>query len=282
MDRGATVSGGMFEGLPRTPVEEDGQQYQAGSMGFDLAFVEALIEAYLSESYLTVPEWRRETEGRKVFRDEARGIGGLLDSRADVAGLNADSLLDAVISAITALDEEQLWDVGDHLLNPLVQALYERGKNDFHVDLSPLEDVPDFCVHGHPFAAYLAGTKERPLRAVYTASELCSFGERARHAELELLGYAVGLGESSHYVKFRVRDNVPEGAGMKASHCEFRINGLNSLDRWGWHNHYYVSDEEFLSSAGDVAFLAYIKGKGFTRQRNRIFVPDGAGGWRRV
>ncbi len=281
MDGGEAVSAGMFEGLPLPPVEGDGEQYQAGSMGFDPAFVETLMEAYLSESYITVPEWERETHQARLFRGAAKGIGALLDSRTRIEELSADSLLDAVISALASLDDEQLWNASDHLLDPLVQALYERGKNDFHVDLAPLEAVPEFFIHGHPFASYLAGTKENPLRAVYTVSEVCSFGEGARHAEFELLGYAVMLGESAHHTTFRARDLVPEAAGKEASHCEFRINGTQSLDEWGWHNDYYISDEKFLSSAGDVAFLAYIKGMGFTRRRNRLFVPDGEGGWRR-
>lgn len=106
---------------------------------------------------------------------------------------DADAFLDAVVLGLEragARDHDIHSGPGpvlrmSDILDPLVQALYDAGHNDFTVDLTPLG--PD-AVHGVGIG--LAGTPEEPLSAsyVYRDGGLTGFGNYMSDCRLVLQG----------------------------------------------------------------------------------------------
>ncbi len=268
MDRGEAVSGAAFEGLP--PHQAGEESYEPGACGFDRTLVEWLISLYDDEMLLIMDSNRMQSLFREYADLFTRELGEVAGS-----GFNANLFLDAVVRGIGEHLEEsgcesRLTYLG-HLLDPLVQALYDLGHNDFTIDCDALPCYPDSLGY------YLGGEESRRLRAAYRADP-GYFGHKTAHCDLTLVGNAFRLGTFSKWSGFSIEGEAHQVAHY-SSHCSYRLRAFQCLSVTSE----MPSDCEFrISQKMTPGRMRRLKGDNFFRQGNTILVPDGSGGWTEV
>ncbi len=217
MERGEAVSTGMFEGLPQR--QDGGEAYEPGVVGFDSSLVERVAGLYL-EGPLAGPH-----EGRT--RDCYAACAGLIGEHlADAmpGAFNHNLFLDAVLKhAASRMHQVSHWTGinSNWLLTPLVQALYERGFNDFALAM-PAEIMP------HNPLCSLRGTPERLLRIEYLGNGKGHFtapyvASRVEHCSIimhDLVASDIGREAVSSVI---AADSAAR-YGSDARSCEFHIH----------------------------------------------------------
>lgn len=227
-----------FEGLDEALAGRDAaEDYTPGSSGFLFSHVERLIEEFLDGSisdigkdlYAAVsnspqgiaarllPCHQREGFYRERTQQPVVALRADFISRLLPEGeFDANALLDMVIGGLGQRDYHDSFayfvgephlDLSD-LLDPLVQALYDRGHNDFVLDLTPLIDEKHSV---NSIAFGLRGSEERPLSLV-CKGETAFFGGYVSDCNLVLEG------DMSH-------DNSHGGAGMGALRSTISAEG---------------------------------------------------------
>ncbi len=227
-----------FEGLDEVlAAREPAEDYTPGSSGFLFSHVERLIEEFLDGSISDIGKdiyaavgnspqgiaarllpchqregFYRERTQQPVVAMRAERLSRLLPD----GEFDANALLDTVIGGLSQRDYHDSFayfvgephlDLSD-LIDPLVQALYDRGHNDFVLDLTPLiDDEPSV----NSIAFGLKGSKERPLSLV-CKGETAFFGGYVSDCRLRLDG------DMSH-------DNSHGGAGMGALRSDITAEG---------------------------------------------------------
>lgn len=126
---------------------------------------------------------------------DSREHGRLLESigtmlAEDAAGIeDADSFLDAAITQLLLSDHASDSRFFHLFMDALVQALYDRGHNGFHLDYSHLGSQG---LRESDVGYRLRGSAERPLMVSY-AGELLNIGLEAEHAEFHVCGHVAAL-----------------------------------------------------------------------------------------
>ena len=334
---------GFGEHLKNSYQEE---RYEPGTLGYSASDVEALLDEFLStrlsdvigEAYAERMVGRDSKEAKRLsgIQYEARiemppAQAGLqaavryLDDILPKGELHADALLDAVVLAVSQTDykpkrvityPQQRNIYLNDLLDPLVQLLYERGHNDFHLDLMILQFDPS------SLGGSLCGSKKRPL-VLTCQGNFQYFGNHVTDCDLRLLGdmkynWHGGTGNGAVRSKFSLQGKTSRSIGRNALLCSFTLPTLTHFCRLykdapdeeqpviidledldsnckdyqcdtlfrsvssGRGSTFRVEPpprEEDLAALREAGFF-----KGFPRRvkRNKLFIPDGEGGWKEV
>lgn len=258
------MSGAAFEGLPRPAQGSLGDDYEPGILGFNPSAVDRLIALWESGDlfHLHIEDpWERL----------ATSVGQISSILGDKPVGKPDALIEAVIHRLSLASDLDRSDTED-LLDPLVQALYEAGHNNFAVDLTPLH-WPESC------AMYLSGTQERPLVASYAGkvsrvASCCSSVDLTFHIE----GYVQTIGQQSKDSRMVMRARCGS-VGWKAESCEFTLLGrMGSINPYENHGCVFRTDNTELVEVELDDFWE----QGFFSRGNTLYVPDGKGSWKEV
>ena len=279
------MSGKAFEGLEKALAGRDPpEDYVPGEAGFLFSHVERLIEEFLSGSITEVGEYHygrvntslrgkasqqlsashregflRENAEQPVVKMRAEYLSRFLPE----GEFDANTFLDAVIGELadrgyhdrfgTILGELEL-DLSD-LLDPLVQALYSRGHNNFVLDLSPLIDEK----HSVKTLAYgLKGSQENPLGLV-CKGEVAFFGNYVSDCRLRLDGDMEcspsfgGAGRGAFRSAISVEGRLAPSTGTGADQCTFTFYSLSHPCRiYKGLNDSISTVEKILEQAGSM------------------------------
>ena len=249
----------------------DGEEYSPGGKGFPEQLCLDIAACYLDGS-LHSPSLGQNDNSLQSFVRGAGLIKSLLEGFKPEER-EANSLIDAVLfhayAQRPAAQEYQhsAYALLDHLLSPLIQALYETGSNGFRVELPPHVILP----HA---AWFLHGTADDMLRLSIKGSTNWSFGKGVDHCSLELEGDAPLVGNAATGSVF------VSSAGRYAFHCEgceFHVHAkrfslAEDPERCSFYLHEGMGEMKVESLLTD----------GFLQKGNRLLVPDGSGCWTEV
>ena len=287
------MSGAAFEGLGGLPHEGRGNEaYTPGDCGYDRGILAGTLAHFASQER---DRWLLRTTARDSFKDTLRER--LLAS----SGFDGQAFLDEVVRRYDAAVDFEGCSFGSDdlgmLLNPVLQVLYDLGKNCLSLDLGERENYPGEMPCG------LSGREEAPLVLTYTSpchDQFRSFAigmrvphgsmaDGVRHCSLRLEGWTYYLGTSSEDSVFHF-DGHAEKMGHYSKRCAYYLHGVGKasvslLPQRTWE----TSREEdgfsllFSRRRGDSErILNTTLWQQFWQEGNRILIPDGAVSWKEV
>ncbi len=286
----------MFEGLPTGTADESGS-YEPGRSGIERTVAQEMVGFYIEGSEGCFSSSGHPTNyslipGSEDFKRCAAAVVGL------IAGRDCDpqALIDATLfSALEHLTTPYQWRHIYSLLDPLVQALYDLGGNGFVVD------ARDFPEQTYELGHLLAGTPERPLECCYLLGDLSNdyflvshpaVASGVRDCRFEFLGNFSGkpviAGHRATSSEITFRGNVL-ALGLYAEDSVFHLFSSGGMDQNSMNCAYYIhlADDALVARrmADRLSLgvnMAWNQLFGFSRRKNRLFVPDGKGAWKRV
>ncbi len=190
------MSGAAFEGL-------------AGSAGD--------AESYIPGEPSLEERLARETV--ESFFGEQTAVCSTLRSAAADPEFDHNAFLEAYILALGLWRPAESAERVEKFLSPMVQALYDAGRNSFRICLDGL--VPFMVATG------LHGTPERRLELSYTGSAF-SFGTKSQFCILSLHGDAEDAGGGSDYCEFDLADSRAK-VGYASTGCDYRIRSPDQI-----------------------------------------------------
>lgn len=282
--------GSIFKAKLGKGTVEKGASYKPGARGFDYKTVRWIVEPLLDGSLhkrlnsswnVAVPAYMGELISR---------LGGA----AHCKELDHNALLESVIGELSENAEQNEFHYPDYLLNPLVQALYLAGCNDFYLDLTRVQKVitDPFAV-----ATRFKGESGRWLRATYVG-EVSSLGVGSTHCDLELCGKALYAGTLGDSVKVTLDTDVEKELALGSTGSSYIVPTAESLLRT-WDGSFLTEPEKQLNhvpkgcrfhvkaglTEGELGQLAETElfrcGK-FYACKNALLVPDCLGSWKEV
>lgn len=189
--------------------------------------------------------------------------------------LDFPALLDGVTYHISRdVEPLKIGNALNHLLNPLVQALYMLDYNGFFLDLSHLPLSSRLSV-----AKSLKGVEGNLLEAAFMGS-FDEFGYRAGYSKLHLLGDAYRVGLFSYSSDF-ILERAAGFIGTVAHGSRFTFPGVDdaTLER-------HISNHSrplyrLVRKKGGATYETFMYDD-FFDHGNSILVPDGNGSWKEV
>ncbi len=272
------------------------ETYEEGHFDYDEERVNQLVNI-VKEGTLTAIKssvnWLKLRFSRKPYRmyllDGIKKRADFLteELRLDTEALEPNAFLDAILPALTRYGflDSQGMHLGEMLLDPLIQALYNVGYNDFIIDTSGSGLSRTDIGNG------LTGRRGNPLNMRFIG-RVRHFGAYVSDCSLELHGTSFGsdsVATGAYRSDFKFKENI-SAFGNSARKCTFTFNSLrNYLSqiqqlRWGIDapNNSKVYVHEVLAEAeidllNSAHFFTYN-----SRHRNQLYVPDDSGGWEEV
>lgn len=244
---------------------EKGGAYKPGEPCFDQALVNDIVERCENIH----PRFDDDTV---AFIE--RIVPGQLDS---VEHFDQDAFLEALVMK---WQQNIGYSTLGHLLTTCIRTLYREGIDSFTIDIRAVPKrlyIP---------ASRIKGTEERPLK-VRCLGEVTFFGLGVEHCHLDLEGYCQSAGEGAKSSVFRFScpgeemDIVALGAedsafynvpSLKPTPFYRRDGGEGCIEPVSKRCRFHVEDVE-------QRLLWTIEENGFWRHENRLYVPDGDGGW---
>ena len=198
--------------------EDDSPVYEAAQLGFDQSHIDTIVELFLDKtianwSHLPKPRhskgplenWRiraeriakfipedmyqLHTDMRQRTQEELRVRAKRL-AKFIPEDIDHNLFIDRLILAVVESGYRPSYEVHsvrdkhsflNDLFDPTVQVFYDRGRNGFHLDFSPLEFEVQTIARG------LAGREDEPLIATYTG-DVRSFANYCSYSEINLKG----------------------------------------------------------------------------------------------
>lgn len=262
------MSGAAFEGIEAEPASES---YTGGEAGAHQDLVRRLVG------------WATDTRTPYLGLDaEALHIRELLE-RHQVSDANA-FLDEAVLQLAASAPAEETFSASHHLLDPLVQALYDMGHDRLVLDLTLLEKRPLMI------ADFLHGTAERKLDLTIIGDLYC-MGQQAHNCSIVCQGAVSGIAGSHAVTCDFLFSGSVSAAGPNAYGCTFDLPSWNAIPppfeftsssqrdrRWTFPTEctYYVHGE-----VSEPA-IEYYRRRGFFIAKNVLhyLTPDGV--WRKA
>ncbi len=275
MDRGDAVS--RLEGLEDIERNPSGEPYEPGKKVSDHKLVSTILHYFLD------PENSANSftqEHYKIMIRDAE-LGENFDHQ---------QFLDAIVNGLhqhrIESEEQGRHEPNFHFLqymfNPILKGLYDRGFNNFHLDLS---DFPELFWMG----AQLYGTEDNHF-VLYYKGEVHTFGSDCTHARIFAEGPFNHVGGESLDSKFTFSE-AEYSVGLKAERCAFHIDTGNPYtwiqDIAGKHLNEDVPKgcefyfEKGIEDSDDVIAYSTIV-EWFSGHGNTFLIPDGSGGWEEV
>ena len=239
--------------------------YQSGK-AIDAALIEGILETLENR---VSKDSRRESYMRSLL---------MLMPRPEDDDFNPDGLLDALVLRLTLGEMDAYYLVGaNELMDDVVQTLYTKGYNNFHIDLTSLINrIPKDWEWLPSLGRRLRGSERRPLKCSYRSD-------------------ANGLGYDSGDCVLRLEGEAP-GVGWKAQNSTFYVPTLGiegmfwptyvtiEIDDWPTNCSYYLENgiTELESDTRDTQCSKGHLYKTLALRGNRFLVPNGKGGWKEV
>ncbi len=275
---------GAFEGLEGIFSPGEDESYEPGKAGgYRRELTDWIAEDWLGRRFLG---FGNEGMDRKVLVQLYESLIGPIED------LDHDQFLDAVVASVwshTPEESSMRAAMALYLLDPLLQALYNLGRNGFTLLLPPSLEEP----RGYHLATGLKGKKGRPLEVTVRTPLVQMLGCGAEYCKITLHGDSKhpGSGGAQHS-EFICNGEVEEVGWYPAEHCTYYVRSAASINAGGVRVKqctFYVSEHV---SDGDVERLRqgtfFFSGekKGFLfrsfMRNNRLFEPDGSGDWQEV
>ncbi len=297
---GAVSSTGLFEGLHGVVPAADGESYAEGALPYDPSAVSEVVDYYLGEGegrlcafyyapwrhYYTsggiIDGWamKEMVDCRERYDVAMRGLEAMI-VKAQGEGFDHNAFLDAALaSMLSAADPAE--SAPEMLMDSLVQALYNTGRNGFTVNLMEAGraegKMPAQLGWG------LEGSEERPLRVTYYGNAEI-LGAYARWCELDFHGSTTSAAYAAKDSVLRFHGQV-EKIGGYAERCELwyagSANSIIVLENGTEKNIFHIvsrgTTKLDLALAAASAFPQWILGlntKGFLDQGNRLVIHAG-------
>ncbi len=249
-----------FEGLSLGEKAGAQESYIPGESGYTNHDVDTLVNLFLDTTLsgirqyphiTSLPRWplsmldrylpthKKEQRCRPAWQEQVAMRAELIAEHLPQSIADPDAFIDAVV---LGLERARARDHDIHsgpgpvlrmsdILDPLVQALYGAGHNDFTVDLTPLG--PD-AVHEVGFG--LAGTPEEPLSASYVCRDggITGFGNHVSDCRLVFQGdiawhgfYALHCGRGAFNADLAFLGNDGGAVGFGALSSSFTLKHLH-------------------------------------------------------
>lgn len=299
------MSTGMFEGLEGLALRGDAQEdYLPGTLAFDMAYVEALADAYAEDA-----RFRRIDYRRNPAWDGKEDLAALLARLAGhISGFDAfdgqgflSAVADALQKRMPADNVHATYDFCSDaylLFSPITKELYRAGQRFLFLDIADWYCAPRHLIDGieasdaNPFFMKLILPRySLPAVHIGEGSKHCvasvsgsfsDIGENSEHCDFTFEGvHAYPLGRDSRWSAYRFasaddifitmpqrRETVTRVSDSGSVYLEF-YNGFNLG--------YRVS-----VALQDGHRTAFNLADNFFWEGNTIHVPDGAGGWKEV
>ncbi len=211
----------MFEGLGGILEQPSEESYEPGHP-VDPELVKTLLEPLVNP-------WPKLNyrEPDALEKDFHARVGRVSELLRDEDIPDANALIEQVLLGTTRYIEKMPCGRMDDIIGPLLQALYDRGHNDFFVDYHLLErPEQEFDPTAH-----LAGTAKRQLKATLAAPRTGWFGAYTDHCRLRLIGDAEMAGAYARNSEFEVEGWL-DLLGHRADSCVFRVKRFGEYDRY--------------------------------------------------
>ena len=169
------------------------ERYEPGSHWNEWA--DFLLGKYVEEfEELRTLEW----EDREAFRIRLReNADQFLEHIQADRDFCPQPILDGLLQGAGQLETHVKRRKLSWVLDPLVQAMYEAGYNDFLIDFTPVDDWVQI------FGSYLKGEEENPLKVTCrTLSHVDYLGSFAQHCHITLLGKVTVVGRYSERCEY--------------------------------------------------------------------------------
>ena len=278
MERGDAVSGAAFEGLEGLAQQGPAESYEPGTQNSAPGLVNAVMELFESGLFeRTLADYDNLAHGnRSAYWRRLKPLSEVMASYGNPE--DADEFLDEVISRIAFTSQLDDHPYLGSFLDPLVQVLYDRGHNDFHLDLRVLqaENGSDTVNIGFN----LKGKKSRRLRASYTADahvfargcincELdlyggCNNTDLARDSILRFHGAVKDVGSMDKGSVFYLSSSTPIGVTSLSADNEFHVMLEEKPRLMHW-----------LKSRALRSDIAHLGELGFWERGNRLYLHEG-------
>lgn len=203
------------------------QRYKPGAKESNKQLVERVVGSYLDNTLARVFQAADASDDdlplAGKFEECTRYLREMLEPELS-EDFDHDSFLDEVL-LLTRLNPKNppgtYYQDLDGFISPLVQALYDLGRNNFVLDMSCQElDTTNI-------ASYLHGTRGNPLTLTYSGKICRDFGFGAEHCNLSITGFANWVGMFAQHSTL-VSHIAPEGErtpdyGKESDWCDFHI-----------------------------------------------------------
>ncbi len=272
-----------FDDLPETE-KSDSEPYIPGGPVPNLQLIVNLVQEFTSDDSIDRVE---NYPGSLTCECIGGRMQEFIESRIDEE-FDHNEFLDNLISyaAETGLFADGYLGeyLNTYLLDPLVQALFNLGYNDFKMDMS-IAMITDniFCV-----GFGLDGKEDKRLQLSTNGAYLCELGTSSVWTEITHHGDTTSIGHDGYHSTYHVIGKVElRYIGFGASESEFYVNPDNIY----WHG----EDENLSPSGREYFILDYLKKEHeFWRRKkpgskvkmektnNHLYFPDDEEGWREV
>ncbi len=156
------------------------------------------------------------------------------------------------------------------LVDPLVQAFYNQGHNDFVVDFSILPGKQEFA------ASYLKGNMDEQLIAHYRG-DCDMYAYATSLVTLTVEGDSRTLSHKS-YDSIITHEGWSQTVGWTSQNCEYTLlDSRSHLNHFGNRNCVFRTSQEM-----DAETINYLHRWAFFKRGNRLFVPYGEGEWKEI
>ena len=297
------MSGAAFEGLQDILPAADGESYAVGEMPYDPGLIGEVVEFYLGEGkeklrgfyysplrgagsgFIDGWIWKDRNRRRDDYDEAQRGLTALI-GRAQGEGFDHTTFLnDVLIRMLSSADPAE--SSPEILMDSLVQALYNTGRNGFTVDFREAErakgKMPAQLGWG------LKGDRERPLKATYHGNAGI-LGAYADWCEMDFHGSTMSAAYAAKDSAQRFHGKVEKiGGYAERSDLWYRgsLSAITSpiiITEHGTKDNVFNVTMPFSSSLGlEVAAAAIalpgwafgLNRKGFLTQGNRLIIHAG-------
>jgi len=164
----------------------------------------------------------------------------------------------------------------NYFIDPVLQALYNNGHNDFVLDFNRLP--PTSRILGFQT---LRG-KDDNLLSVTILGDVIECGDRVSYCKIEVLGnvgWAVGTMASG--CEFVIHGSVRK-AGRESVRCKYELSDFDPLPRYSQSDAEYLNNEYHVRAPLTPSVRKKIFESDFFIMKNRLFVPRTDTEWEEV
>lgn len=278
-----------LDGLRGALCDPQDASYIPGESGYDPGIVDDLFSNLVR---MGIRDWIKGGRGGQMLREEYAPRFRLFGS------FDGQLLLNEIVRRYNGvIVEARREDPGGrnihHLLNPLLQTLYDVGQNRLTLDMSDYPhtygDLPGILAGSDEDSfsiRFIAGSETAMFSNVSEGTHVArSVGWNLDHVALHAVGSAFYFGDDCRNSDLTL-DGHASKLGYGSSDCIFRLEGAEGA---GVQMH---AKHQWESISDGTAYTLLVTRKGicwgtelqleFWEEGNTLLVPDGSGGWKEV
>ncbi len=256
--------------------------YEPGNPTFAPELREDVLE-YFENLLGELPEGLDIDDEEEVLKVVKMHVEDLEEMFSKYGSFDADIFIDNVMRNSGDMNPyDQYGELWSQLfsLDRLVQALYNVGYNDFHIDLNVLPTVLWSAAHN------LEGTENNPLTVTYVGDVEGVFGRYNQHCDITIMGNAGDSANDSEHCTYRFEGGVGY-FGSDSSNCDLHVQDMESCfcmtygdDDMPQKSRVFVhSIQKESPSIFDLSAASQLYDKGFYKAKNRLYAMKQDGTW---